>query len=208
MPINCDANCDWGEEASVFFSYIEGGSVKKVNLCKHCAAEKGVSDPMGYSLIDMLHGMGEETAAPSNVKKARADELTCEDCGFTQTDFKKTGRFGCARCYQVFSEGLETLLEAMHKKTEHIGKVPSYVDESSILPILPMPVAELPEKPGFDLGMDDFSQLDVDDEISGPSVEMTISMLQDKLDLAISEENYEEAAQIRDEINKLEESEP
>ena len=31
---------------------------------------------------------------------------------------------GCAECYKVFSEGLETLLKTMHKGTRHVGKVP------------------------------------------------------------------------------------
>jgi protein arginine kinase activator len=45
-------------------------------------------------------------------------------CGFTQTDFKKTGRLGCSECYVTFAEGLGSLLKAMHKGTEHVGKLP------------------------------------------------------------------------------------
>ena len=32
---------------------------------------------------------------------------TCEQCGFTQADFKKTGRFGCPACYDAFRGLLE-----------------------------------------------------------------------------------------------------
>ena len=49
----------------------------------------------------------------------------CLTCGFSQADFKKTGRLGCGACYQTFSEGLATLLKGMHKGTEHIGKIPA-----------------------------------------------------------------------------------
>jgi protein arginine kinase activator len=45
-------------------------------------------------------------------------------CGFTQADFKKTGRLGCSVCYVTFAEGLGSLLKAMHKGTEHVGKLP------------------------------------------------------------------------------------
>jgi len=48
-------------------------------------------------------------------------------CGFTQADFKKTGRLGCSACYVTFGEGLNTLLKAMHKGTEHVGKLPQRV---------------------------------------------------------------------------------
>ena len=47
-------------------------------------------------------------------------------CGFTQADFKKTGRLGCSACYVTFGEGLNTLLKAMHKGTEHVGKLPQH----------------------------------------------------------------------------------
>ena len=194
--MKCDAGCKWDEEASIFFSYIEEGKVRKVNLCTKCAEERGVNDPTGYSLIDMLQGMGEETS--SGKREIRGDELTCAACGFTQSDFKKTGRFGCANCYEVFNEGLENLLEAMHKNTEHIGKVPSFVEES---------MAEQPEEKieelEFDFGMD-FGEVDEISEIDPQPGEVNIAMLKDSLDVAISAENYEEAARLRDQISKLE----
>jgi protein arginine kinase activator len=43
---------------------------------------------------------------------------------FTQADFKKSGRLGCSACYATFAEGLGSLLKAMHKGTEHVGKLP------------------------------------------------------------------------------------
>ncbi|MDF1812320.1 MAG: UvrB/UvrC motif-containing protein [Verrucomicrobiales bacterium] len=194
--MKCDAGCDWGEEASIFFSYIEDNKVIKVNLCKYCANEKGVDDPTGYSLIDLMQGMGEDSS--SGKKQSKTNELTCEACGFTQTDFKKTGRFGCAHCYEVFNEGLESLLEAMHKNTEHIGKVPSFVGKSTPPVSEKMEIIETPE---FDFGESD--ELDILD-VAETTPESAVALLRDKLDIAISEEDYEEAAKIRDEIAKLE----
>jgi protein arginine kinase activator len=43
----------------------------------------------------------------------------------TQADFKKTGRLGCATCWETFAPGLAPLLKAMHKGDHHIGKVPT-----------------------------------------------------------------------------------
>ena len=46
----------------------------------------------------------------------------------------------------------------------------------------------------------------VDDEIdeTNLSTEVSVSLLKDQLDLAVSAEDYEEAARLRDEISKLE----
>ena len=67
----------------------------------------------------MLLGIG----AAEEIQKGGPGQR-CSVCGFTQADFKKTGRLGCSACYATFAEGLATLLKAMHKGTEHIGKLP------------------------------------------------------------------------------------
>jgi protein arginine kinase activator len=51
-------------------------------------------------------------------------------CGFTQADFKKSGRLGCPECYQTFAEGLSGLLKTMHKGVRHIGKAPEALRRS------------------------------------------------------------------------------
>ncbi len=50
--------------------------------------------------------------------------MRCEQCGFTQNEFKKHGRFGCPQCYETFSSLVEPMLDNMHKGTAHTGKVP------------------------------------------------------------------------------------
>jgi protein arginine kinase activator len=95
--------------------------MQKVDLCEDCAKTKGVDDPTGFSLADLLLGLG----ASQEIEQAAAGgELRCPRCGFTQADFKKAGRLGCPECYQTFAEALDGLLKTMHKGTRHIGKVP------------------------------------------------------------------------------------
>src|SRR5450432_61046 len=106
-------------DASVFLTQILEGKMQKVNLCDACSKEKGVQDPTGFALADLLLGIG----AAEEIEKG-APTQKCPVCGFTQADFKKTGRLGCSECYQTFSEGLGALLKAMHKGTEHVGKLP------------------------------------------------------------------------------------
>lgn len=102
--------------------------MQKVSLCEQCAEEKGVTDPTGFALADLLEGAGTESTAPSALISATGEK--CGYCGFTEADFKKTGRFGCSHCYQVFHEGLDNLLEAMHRNTTHKGKVPKHFVET------------------------------------------------------------------------------
>ena len=100
----------------------------KVNLCEACSKEKGVQDPTSFALADLLLGIGaaEEIEKGTPAKK-------CAMCGFSQADFKKTGRLGCSECYVTFAEGLGSLLKAMHKGTEHVGKLPERAQRTMVL---------------------------------------------------------------------------
>ena len=100
----------------------------KVNLCEACSKEKGVQDPTSFALADLLLGIG----AAEEIEKG-ASAKKCQVCGFTQADFKKTGRLGCSECYATFAEGLSSLLKAMHKGTEHVGKLPERAQRTMAL---------------------------------------------------------------------------
>jgi protein arginine kinase activator len=109
------------KQATVFLTQIVGDKMQKVDLCEDCAKNKGVNDPSGFFAADLLLGLG---ASQEIDQSAPGGELKCPRCGFTQADFKKAGRLGCAECYHTFAEGLEGLLKTMHKGTRHAGKVP------------------------------------------------------------------------------------
>ena len=107
--------------ATVHLTQMVEGKTKKVDLCESCSKDKGVDDPTGFSLADLLLGLG----AGQEMEQAMAGgEIKCPHCGFTQADFKKAGRLGCAECYSTFADGLESLLKTMHKGTKHVGKAP------------------------------------------------------------------------------------
>jgi protein arginine kinase activator len=151
------------KEATVHLTQIAGEKMQKVDLCEDCAKQKGVNDPTGFSLADLLLGLG---ASQEIEQAAGRTDLKCPTCGFTQADFKKAGRLGCAECYKSFSEGLEGLLKSMHKGTRHVGKVPQAFQTSR----------DLNEK---------------------------LKSLQKKLDKVVADEDFEQAASVRDEINVL-----
>jgi len=115
--------------ATVFLTHIENDKMHKVNLCEDCAKKKGVDNPTTFSLADadLLLGLG---AAKEVAQTAGGVDLKCPRCGFSQADFKKSGRLGCPECYQVFAEGLASLLKTMHKGTRHTGKTPEALRQS------------------------------------------------------------------------------
>ena len=151
------------KEATVHLTQIAGEKMQKVDLCEDCAREKGVNDPAGFSLADLLLGLG---ASQDMEEASGGPDVRCPHCGFSHADFKKAGRLGCAACYDTFAEGLEGLLKSMHKGTRHKGKVPSALRGSQ----------DLREK---------------------------LAHLQKKLDKAVAEENFEQAAQLRDELKTV-----
>ncbi len=113
-PLKCDL-CS--KPATVHLTQIVNNKVHKVDLCEACAQAKGVTDPSGFSLADLLlkASLNPETS-PVGVR--------CEQCGFTQSDFKKHGRFGCPACYDTFKGIIEPMLDNMHKGIVHTGKIP------------------------------------------------------------------------------------
>jgi len=108
------------KDATVFLTQIVEGKMQKVNLCEACSKEKGVNDPTGFALADLLLGLGAAQEIEKNPLGIR-----CPVCGFSQNDFKKTGRLGCSACYDAFSEGLTGMLKNMHRGLIHTGKIPS-----------------------------------------------------------------------------------
>lgn len=159
--IKCDL-CS--KPATVHLTQIVNGKIHKIDLCEACAKEKGVTDPNGFSLADLL---------ASNLKSSGNDfaqeNLVCEQCGFTPEDYKKLGRLGCPACYEYLSPMITPMLAHMHKGTNHVGKIPHHSLDRVV-------------------------------------IQKRIDRLNEELQLAVKEERYEDAALLRDEIIKIQES--
>jgi len=111
-----------GEEATIHLTQVVDGVVKKLHLCETCAAQSGFDVHGPMSITDLLLGMGgDDVPEPLQV---RTSEAACPKCHMRRTDFKKSGRLGCPACYDSFSEELQPLIKAMHRRDQHTGKVP------------------------------------------------------------------------------------
>ena len=122
--MKCDF-CD--KKATVFLTQLVEGQMKKACLCDACTKERGVTDPTGFSLADMLLGGlsgGVGAAAVNSSAISSGSGKKCLTCGFTMDDLKRVRRFGCSDCYATFSGEVSQMLRGLHKGTSHIGKVP------------------------------------------------------------------------------------
>ena len=52
------------------------------------------------------------------------EDIACPRCGMNFSQYKKTGRLGCAACYNAFREQLQPMLEQIHGRVQHAGRVP------------------------------------------------------------------------------------
>jgi protein arginine kinase activator len=125
-----DIPCDMcAKAASIFYTQIINGQVQKVNLCEECSKKKeGVTDPTGFALAELLLGMTENkspTATSPSADATDTESLICDSCGFSQADFKKTGRLGCSQCYELLRSDICAVLKNIHRGDRHVGKVPS-----------------------------------------------------------------------------------
>jgi protein arginine kinase activator len=150
--------------AAVHVRRVSAGEEVEMRLCVSCAQEHGL-EPSGTealsadSLDKLFQGM----------RTTEDSRTSCPRCGLVFSEFKSTGRLGCAECYGAFAPLLEPLLRRVHGSTEHLGRAPASEGESR----------------------ENLARL---------------RRLNEELDRAVGAEDYERAAQLRDEIRRLEES--
>jgi len=112
------------QEAAVRFSQVVAGKKIEWALCKSCAEDKGLSNPLS-SLPVLSGGLTSVELAPGSFRVANgSSNRRCDRCGMTYRDFEKTGLLGCAHCYTAFERELQSLLLRVHGSSKHIGSRP------------------------------------------------------------------------------------
>ncbi|HSV97479.1 MAG TPA: UvrB/UvrC motif-containing protein [Spirochaetota bacterium] len=165
-------------EATVHLTEIIKNVKSEVHLCESCAREIGLNSKLAnfnLTVPDMLSFLDVEEAG------GMVDPNRCRGCGFTFLDYKKTGKLGCPECYRYLRSTLDPVVVNYHGEKRHVGKMPlNYIEMKTPVRVL------------FDKSVNVAEKTDV------------LSDLMKKLDKAVEEERYEEAAVLRDKIRDSE----
>jgi protein arginine kinase activator len=106
--------------ATVHLTDIINGKKKELHLCQECAAQQQLIQVKELNLPAILQTLIGQHLGPAD-ELAR---LTCPACGIKYMEFRAGGRLGCPQDYEVFRQGLQPLLQRIHRAERHIGKVP------------------------------------------------------------------------------------
>ncbi|NLW24047.1 MAG: hypothetical protein GXY91_02155 [Clostridia bacterium] len=114
--------------ANVHFTKIVNGKKMEMHLCEYCAQKKQeqMSIPFmpDFSFSNLLTSMLQSDPFFS-LQTVNRQDITCNKCQMTYSEFMETGRMGCDQCYSVFGNYLEHLLRRIHGNTQHLGKIPN-----------------------------------------------------------------------------------
>ena len=158
-------------EATTHIKTMINGEYAEYRLCPECARELGYDNMFPDFTADfggLLSGLF------SNALPSRSGAARCKTCGSTLNDIKRSGRVGCADCYDTFFNELLPTIRGIHGNTGHKGKKPGAIE--------------------YTVSEDNASSEKAD----------KISAIKAELKKAIEDENFERAAELRDEIKELE----
>lgn len=115
--------CENCNERQATYHVVEmtDGKKHEIHLCEECAQERKLSLPPSLSLNEILSSLM-EAHADKDVPELTG--ITCPNCSMTYAQFKRAGRLGCAKDYEVFSQGLLPFIERIQGTTQHKGKTP------------------------------------------------------------------------------------
>jgi protein arginine kinase activator len=90
---------------------------EELHLCEECA-QKYLYEPQNKPAKES------ESTSREAEESATLNQMECPSCGQKFSEFRNTGRLGCAAEYEAFRDQLLPLLENIHGETRHIGKTP------------------------------------------------------------------------------------
>jgi protein arginine kinase activator len=177
-----------GKPATVHFTQIINNKILKMNLCEECARKYGIGEPPSFSLSDILSKTDLFGETPEET------EATCPECGFALSDahFKKGGLLGCPHCYEAFRETLAGVMKDLHQGATHQGKVPHNATKLKKAATK----TRAPRKAKA-------SSESIQTPPPQKSAAEELAELERKMQQAIKEEAYEQAAVLRDKIAAL-----
>lgn len=107
--------------ATVRYAEVVDGVVTERYLCPECLARMQQDAVPGFEIAATAPASARPSAqdvAETAVRRQRP----CPGCATLLSTILETGRVGCARCYEVFSEEINDRLESLHHGLQHRGK--------------------------------------------------------------------------------------
>lgn len=122
VPMVC--NLCGTQEATIHLTEIVNNQMIEIHLCEACAQEKGTDFKTHFQMGDLMSTL---MSSPEKLAKGSGEKRLagkCPECGLTYEEFGKTGRLGCAYCYEAFAKFLMPLIKRVQRSLQHIGKKP------------------------------------------------------------------------------------
>lgn len=173
---NCQEN-----EATIHYTEIVNGVRNEHHLCSECAGKLDFSGMVNLSsaefpFVKLLTGLLAAANETDEDEDNPLRHICCPKCNMSFEEFVDIGKFGCEECYDVFGPLIQDNLKRIHGDNVHKGK--NYILENEF---------------------EDETKIIQQEENS----EEEISILESRLREAISIEDFEEAARLRDKIRAL-----
>ncbi|MCE9620466.1 MAG: hypothetical protein K8R92_11255 [Planctomycetes bacterium] len=120
--MKCDL-CD--KPALVHEVVIQNGKRVEMHLCTEHAAAKGYVLPT----VPVMQMLQQFASTGKAIKAQKSAARRCEACGLTFAEFRQTGRFGCAACYDAFMPSVAAIIErAQSGAVSHRGRTPKRIE--------------------------------------------------------------------------------
>ena len=208
-------------EARVTYTEIINGVKKEQHLCENCAAKQSPFNIMGKLGNDapfgnILSGLLQSFA--KGLSTMQQQESICGRCGMTASEFAKIGKLGCPECYNAFAPILDKNLRTVQGAVENKGKRPMNAVYFETLKRDPVQ-SRAKESGNEEQNDSEKAQLlgaagTIADILVDPAsdpgsrnvkatIKAEISRLRRQMEKAVRDENYEEAASLRDRIHEL-----
>jgi len=96
-------------------------TVHEQHLCDVCAQTMDLPHtPAAKKTVADIWKLLQLSAQQTRKKPSQ----TCPACGMTLDEFRKKGRLGCPKDYEIFGTHIGDLLERVHGARTHVGRVP------------------------------------------------------------------------------------
>ena len=195
-------------EANIQYTEIANGVRTEHNYCAQCAKEMDFGPysaifegefPLGKLLSGLLGVPGEES------EEEKTGQIICPTCGTSHDDFVKNSRFGCADCYSVFDLLIHDKIRQLQGNVRHTGKHPKF--QKIKADPFHLTSCDQPEKGTADMTPANREEqtLNTDAAVENET-QLQIRKLEARLREAVRAEEYEIAADCRDQIRALKEA--